>query len=374
VSAPHTAEERERLLDEVVAAYLRAAAAGRAPSRSALIETHPELAGELTAFFADADRVERLVAPLRPTPPQRPGPVPGSVMGDYELLEELAAGPRAVVWKARQVSQDRVVALKLFGADSPRSPAEWERLVALDHPHIVPTYEAGERDGMCFLSMKLVEGGNLAQHRHHFRGAAREAARLVAMVARAVQHAHERRVVHGGLKPANVLVRHADGGARFQVTAEDQFRLSRLTSNLSPLVTDFGQARGRPATVADDVRGLGAILYELLTGCPPFETHQPAEPAGPVPQQAPPAPRRLDAGIDRDLGAVCLLCLRQDPQAGYGSAAAVAEDLERFLAGKPVLARPPGLLRRLGRWCHRLGRSVRRPDEDPCATQQMPRN
>src|SRR6266478_2634695 len=230
--------ERERRLDELVTAYLKAVEAGNKPNRQEWLARHPDLAGELAAFIDAQDQVDRLAGSLRPPHPPKgddtvdaatlgPGePVPGHdslgtvrYFGDYELLEEIARGGMGVVYKARQVSLNRIVALKMILAGQLASAADVARFRAeaiaagnLDHPNIVPIYEVGEHEGQHYFSMKLVEGGSLAEvgsrceGRRASREEHRQAAALLATVARAVHHAHQRGILHRDLKPGNILI------------------------------------------------------------------------------------------------------------------------------------------------------------------------
>jgi tetratricopeptide (TPR) repeat protein len=382
------ADQREERLDAVIADYLQACEAGRPPDRRELLARHPELSAALRVFFADHDGFNRLAVPLRALAPEAMTPAPAGrtvaapvglpcPFGGYELLEELGRGGMGVVYRARQASPQRLVALKMILGGRFASPADVERfrreadLVAgLDHPSVVPIYEVGEHQGQHYFTMKLVEGGNLAQHLEHFRADPRAAARLLATVARAVHHAHQRGLLHRDLKPANVLLdaegqphvtdfglakrlpRPADGAA-VPATAGSYASLTAPgTAVGTPSYMAPEQAAG-DVTTAADVYSLGAILYELLTGRPPFHGATPVETLVQVLGQEPPPPRALDPRIDRDLEAICLKCLRKGPGRRYASARELADDLELFLAGEPVLARPLGRAARLRRWCRR---------------------
>ena len=284
-------------------------------------------------------------------------------VGDYELIEEIARGGMGVVWRARQRRLKREVALKfvLEGAlpgeeVARRFRQEAEVAAQLSHPHIVAIYEVGEADGRYFLCMELAEGGNLAQRLQRGPSAPRAAAELVAKLARAVQHAHDRGVLHRDLKPANVLF---DGAGEPRVT---DFGLARLVTAQAGL-TLAGALMGTPSymspeqaggksdglTTASDVYGLGAILYEMLSGRPPFAGEVPVEVLRRVIDEE---PVRL-AGMDRDLETICLTCLEKQPEARYRSARVLAEDLERWLAGEPILARRASPLERAAKWMRR---------------------
>jgi WD40 repeat protein len=297
--------------------------------------------------------------------------------GDYELLEEIARGGMGVVFKARQVSLDRLVALKMIlsgGLASAetigRFRMEARAAAQLDHPGIVPIYEIGQIDRQLFFSMALITGGNLQQLLAQGPLDPRQAAHLAREVAEAIQYAHERGVIHRDLKPANILL----------VSGKEDTHHSPLTTHYSPKVTDFGLARmcdselsvtgqvmGTPSYMppeqavgdlkrvgpASDVYSLGAVLYCLLTGQPPFQAPSVAETIRQLQEEEAVPPSRLNPRCPRDLETVCLKCLEKEPTRRYASARALSEDLGRFLSGRPVLARPVGRLDRAWRWCRR---------------------
>jgi WD40 repeat protein len=375
--------EREARLDDVIAAYLEAVEAGQSPDRGAWLARHPDLAGDLEQFFANHDRMARAGEPLRAVaavePPSAeeatlpPAATPADrslgrvrYFGDYELLEEIARGGMGVVYRARQVSLNREVALKMILAgqlasedDVRRFQTEAEAAAGLDHPNIVPIHEVGEHDGQHYFSMKLVSGGSLAGRIPELRKDPRAVARLLATVARAVHHAHQRGILHRDLKPSNVLL---DANSEPHVT---DFGLAKRTTGGAGL-TQSNAIVGTPSymapeqaaakkglTMAADVYSLGAILYECLTGRPPFQAATPLDTLLAVLEQEPERPRNLEPRVDRDLETIVLKCLDKDPGRRYASAEALAEDLERWLAGEPIAARPVGKIERVWRWCRR---------------------
>ena len=284
-----------------------------------------------------------------------------------------------VVFRARQVALNRPVALKMIAAGELAAPAvlarfrtEAEAAARLDHPGIVPIYEIGEHEGRPFYSMKLIAGGDLGRRlgelslsgpgldRPGIGRRARGIASLLAEVARAVHYAHERGVLHRDLKPTNILI---DEAGRPHVADFGLAKLggadSRLTGHGSVLGTPAymapEQASGKSGevTVAADVHSLGAILYELLGGRPPFLAPTPLETMRLTVEREPLAPRALQPYTDPDLETICLRCLAKDPARRYPSAAALAEDLERWLRGEPIRARPAGRLEVARRWCRR---------------------
>jgi hypothetical protein len=286
--------------------------------------------------------------------------------GDYELLGEIARGGMGVVYRARQVSLNRTVALKMILAGQLASPAdvhrfqrEAEAAANLDHPNIVPIYEIGDHEGQHYFSMKLIEGTSLAKRAAAFTADPNSAVKLLIKVARAVHAAHQRGVLHRDLKPGNVLLDVTgepyvvDFGLAKAVNGHEQQTQSGVVIG-TPSYMAPEQARSQKGlTVAVDVYGLGAILYELLTGRPPFRAETQVDTILQVLDRDPPRPRTLSSRIDRDLETICLKCLEKEPHKRYASALPLAEDLERWLAGRPIAARPGGPVRKLVKWARR---------------------
>ena len=306
--------------------------------------------------------------------------------GDYELLEELATGGMGVVYRARQVSLNRLVAVKMILAgqlarsvDIQRFRAEAEAAAHLNHPNIVPIYEAGEHEGQHYLSMRLVEGQSLATRlaRGQQPFTQQDAARLVAKIARAVHYAHQRGVLHRDLKPGNILLDTqgepyvTDFGLAKRLEPGESLTLSAAAlgtpSYMAPEQASGGASQ---ATTTTDVYGLGTVLYHLLAGRPPFGQKTPVETMRQVVEEDPKPPsqvmRALDptlpvrsdschssSVIDAELETICLKCLEKQPVRRYASAEALAEDLERWLRGEPILARPSTGWERTAKWVKR---------------------
>jgi tRNA A-37 threonylcarbamoyl transferase component Bud32 len=359
-------------LDAIIAEYVQQVEAGNVPDRESLLAAHPELADRLRAFFADYDRLDRQAAELRlaadserTTDALGPaGELPRiRYFGDYELLEVIARGGMGVVYKTRQVSLSRLVALKMIlrgelatERDVARFQAEAAAAATLDHPHIVPIYEIGEHDGQQYYSMRYVEGTSLARRP---RSDVRSEARLLAAVAGAVHHAHRRGVLHRDLKPSNILVDTAgtplvaDFGLAKRVDADRSLTESGAIVG-TPRYMAPEQATGRKdLTVAVDVYSLGVVLYERLTGRTPFAGETVLEVLRQAREAEPPRPSSVHPGLDRDLETICLKCLEKDPAKRYDSAEALQDDLERWLRGEPIKARPVSQAERVWRWCRR---------------------
>jgi serine/threonine protein kinase/tetratricopeptide (TPR) repeat protein len=288
-------------------------------------------------------------------------------LGDYELLEQVGRGGQGVVFRARQKSLNRIVALKVIGLGQWATPAhlkrfrlEAEAAASLDHPCIVPIYEVGERDGQCYFSMKFVEGGQLDEVVKQTPLSIRQAVELIAKVARTVHYAHEHGILHRDIKPGNILLdikgepHLTDFGLARLVESE-----STVTRTLEVLGTPSymapEQAAGNNAklTSATDVYGLGAVLYQLLTGHPPFAGGTTYETIKLLLETEPRPPRVWNAKVDRDLSTICLKSLEKDPQRRYPSALALAEDLDRWLKHEPIQARRTGIFARGRKWVRR---------------------
>src|SRR3989440_10151600 len=288
-------------------------------------------------------------------------------LGDYELLEEIGRGAQGVVFRARQKSLNRTVALKVISLGQWASKAhlkrfrlEAEAAARLEHPGIVPIHEVGERDGSCYFSMKFIEGGQLDEVARREAIPPRRAAELIGTIARIVHYAHEHGILHRDIKPGNILL---DQKSEPHLTDFGLARLVEMESTVTRTMEVLGtpsymapeQAVGNNAAVSSvtDVYGLGAVLYQLLTGQPPFAGGTTYETIKLLLDTEPRQPRLLNPKIDRDLGTICLKCLEKDPTRRYSSALALAEDLERWLKHEPIHARRTGIFARGKKWVRR---------------------
>jgi WD40 repeat protein/predicted Ser/Thr protein kinase len=284
--------------------------------------------------------------------------------GDFEGLEEIARGGMGVVYRARQRRLNRVVALKMILAGEFASPDAVQRfcdeaknVARLDHPHIVPVYEVGEHNGLPFFSMKYIDGSSLL---HRPPATPRAAAELMAKVARAVHHAHQRGILHRDIKPGNILLDAAgepyvtDFGLAKHVEAATAHTLSgAVVGTPSYMAPEQARGHSKRLTTVADVYGLGAVLYELLSGQPPFKGETALDTLQQVLTREPVPPSGLRPGVPRDLEVISLKCLRKEPEGRYESALALADDLERFLAGEAIQARAVGRAERVARWVRR---------------------
>jgi eukaryotic-like serine/threonine-protein kinase len=285
---------------------------------------------------------------------------------DYELLKEIGRGGQGVVYRARQKGLNRTVALKVIGvghwateAHLRRFRLEAEAAASLNHPFIVPIHEIRERGGYCYFSMNLVEGGQLDEVAKRQAISIRRAAELIAKLARTVHYAHEHGILHRDIKPGNVLLDKEGephltdfGLARL---VESESTVTRTTDCLgTPSYMAPEQARGNKGIAkATDIYGLGAVLYHLLTGRPPFIGATSYETVRLLLETDPRQPRLVNSKVDRDLSVICMKCLEKDPRRRYSSALALAEDLERWLRREPIRARRSGLVSRGSKWLRR---------------------
>jgi WD40 repeat protein len=337
----------------------------RPPDPPSTEDTLPPPSGSAARLEA----TEQLPLSGRPAPAQPAGAVPG-----YELLGELGRGGMGVVYKARHVALDRLVALKMILAGGHAGAQELARfrteahaVARLQHPNIVQIYEVGEQDGRPFFSLEFCAGGTLSSRLKGTPLPEREAAQLVALLARAMHAAHQAGVIHRDLKPANVLL--ADGSDKPVVECRPKIADFGLAKRLdvdrgqtateavlgtpSYMAPEQAEGKGKAIGPPADTYALGAMLYELLTGRPPFKGTTLLDTLEQVVTFDPVALRQLQPKTARDLETVCLKCLQKEPAKRYASAEALAEDLERFLRGEPIQARPVGAAERLAKWVRR---------------------
>jgi serine/threonine-protein kinase len=360
----HVKTGPDELLARLLADLADAKRQGRHADVDAAANAHPSVATELRELWAAIQVADTFA---RATPCRAPGglPCPGALprsFGEYELLEELGRGGMGVVYRAWHPRLQRTVALKMVlrgefasPADMCRFEAEASAAAQLDHPHIVPVYGAGECDGQAFFSMRLVEGQTLAAVLARGPLRPKDAASTLIAVCRGVHYAHEHGILHRDLKPSNVLLDNSgkpfvtDFGLAKRVVAPPGSSGGASTASGAILGTPAYMApeqvsgqRGVPSP-ASDVYSLGVILYEMLTGRPPFQAASPVDTLLLVLDQDPVRPRLLNPKVDPDLEVICLKCLQKAPDLRYASAAALADDLEAFLEGGPLSVRAAGL-------------------------------
>ncbi len=390
-------------LDQIIADYLSAEEAGNALDRDALLREHPEHAADLALFFADHDGMRQVrvglpgaalsgpnltpdsdrsvpaaQAPRRDTDRDqvtiefRPSAKPSSceqppLFGDFELLEEIARGGMGIVYRARQRSLNRIVALKMILAgqlasaeDVQRFRKEAEAAANLEHSNIVPIYEIGERSGHHYYAMAYIDGHSLATRLEDGPMPPREAARCVKVLAGAIAYAHRRGVIHRDLKPSNVLLDRSgepkimDFGLAKLIDSGDALTVTgQIVGTPSYMAPEQASGNAREVREQADIYSLGAVLYAMLTGEPPFRGENRVETLLQVLHQDPRPARAINPRIPRDLDTICMKCLEKDPSHRYASAAELSADLGRFLIGEPVHARPLSIRRRVKRWARR---------------------
>ena len=359
----------ENRLHEAIATFEDARDAGQDPDPQEWLRRYGDVAGRLAEFFANQERVCRLASAL--LPPETDDKLP--VIQDYQILEKLPASGQGVVYKARQLSANRLVALKLIpsarleGLSTRRRQQTLDRFrteaqaaAQLEHPNIVGVHEIGEIDGAPFYSMQYVAGSNLAERIAQGSLSAGQAAAYIEQVALAIHVAHQHGILHRDLNPANILIDSASdrplvadfGLAKLLQPGPDTTGTGDVIGTAPYMSPEQAQDSSR-VTVASDVYGLGATLYALLTGRPPFQGDNPVTVLKKVIEEEPAAPRKIKPGIPRDLETICLKCLEKRPARRYASALELAGRLRMFLENKPIPDRAIGTAERLARWCRR---------------------
>ncbi len=389
----------QEVLNEVLAAYLEAVAGGKAVDRHALVASNPQLTEELAAFFAAHDHTTRLAENWRISDggdlqvmaaagkkrtagadaftttgefaagklqamqrgDQADHGLQGRRFGDYEILEEIARGGMGVVYKARQISLSRDVAIKMIlsgdladESDIRRFRIEAEAAANLQHPNIVGIYEVGQQDGQHYFSMELVAGENLSQINRKGPLPPKQAARYVQQIAAAIDYAHRHGVTHRDIKPSNVLIddkdqaRVTDFGLAKRLECDQQLTASHQIVGTAPYMAPEQVAGSRDRVgPASDIYSIGALFYELLTRQPPFRGRTVLETLEQIREHDPKPPRQINPRTPRELEMICLKCLEKNPDKRYRSAQELADDLERFLAGDSISISGPNLLDRL---------------------------
>jgi WD40 repeat protein len=393
MSDPGVSDEDLALSEWVDEVADRFEAAWRELTPPAIADFLRDVTGERgVALRAELEKIDRAYrgklgvkspAPAVQTPTDSLASHPTLAMGTdgpdlpgYEILGELGRGGMGVVYKARQKGLPRLVAVKMLpagavaaGPQQRRFRAEAEAVARLQHPNIVHIYEVGQHAGRPFFALEYVAGGSLAQRLYGRPQPARVAARLVEVLARAVHFAHQHQIVHRDLKPSNVLVAEgpevpldrctpkiSDFGLAKELDgagANGQTRTGEILGTPSYMAPEQASGKVKEVGQAADVYALGAILYELLTGRPPFKGESTLDTLEQVRSQDPIPPRRLQPKASRDLETVCLKCLAKSPGRRYADAQELADDLQRFLDGRPIRARPFGRPEKVWRWCRR---------------------
>jgi serine/threonine-protein kinase len=356
---PHLLE----LLDN----YLSELQAGKQPDRAALLCAHPELAGSLKCLEALETLAPDAIADFDPETADFERQSLPRDFGPYELLEEVGRGGMGVVYKARQKALKRTVAIKMILATHLASPEHIRRFqvealaaARLRHSNITQIHDVGQQHGQHYFTMEYVDGESLAQRIARERLSIDTIVRLMSVVARAVDHLHAQGVVHRDLKPSNILLDREEqpyvtdfGLAKVFVPGSDATTTGVIAGTPSYMAPEQASGHGTEIGPAVDVYSLGAILFELLTGEPPFRRENPLDTMLDILGREPPYPRQLNPRVPHGLELICLKCLAKSPSDRYRSAAALADELERFARHEPLSVRPPNLLERLANWTRR---------------------
>ena len=396
IEQEHSLNDQDRNpIDVLAEEFVRGRRAGKQWEVEDFANAHPELADEIRELFPVLEWFEKARKSTHASnddPTFMAATLAGQTLGDYELVDVIGRGGMGVIYRAYQKKLRRMVAIKIYSRDRldrddglSRFQKEAEMTAALDHPNIVPIYEVGEHDGYLYFAMKLIDGGNFETATATLPLIA--TLRLVEQVARAIHYAHSNGILHRDLKPSNVLVDMRPGDtvkiAKTKTSRSEQdssSEIMNLTSGINALVADFGlakrsfadreltmtgavlgtpkymspeQARSETATPQTDVHGIGVILYFALTGLAPFRGEDLADTLQKVKSESPIAPTIVRPDLNRDLETICLKCLEKSPSRRYPTALDVADEIERFLSGKPIHARPIGMLIRACKWFRR---------------------
>ncbi len=352
---PALAADPERAAALIFNEFVLCEANGAKPAFDDYLGAYPAYAPQLQDLW-DADHLVQ--PPAAPT---------GDRLGDYALLGEVGRGGQAVVYKARNIRLDRLVALKMIAARVFTEPSELERfrreaqvLARFPHPNIVPIYDIGDHQGQPFLALEFLSGGSLAQQLGGVAQPPRQAAELLLRLARAMQALHQQGIVHRDLKPGNILFtddgvpKISDFGlAKNLGDAQDLSRTGAVLGTVNYMAPEQARGKSREVGPPADVYALGAMLYEMLTGRPPITAESPTETMLLLIHLEPVPPSRLRPKVPRDLETICLKCLQKEPRRRYANAGELADDLQRFLDDRPIQARPVSRAERLRRWCRR---------------------
>ena len=366
-TVPDESSSSDGSLDEAIEQVVLALEGDKPVDRELLLQQFPRWANAIGQFLDNWLAMEQRTVGLAESQETAPcllsQNLNGRTVGDYELLELICSGGMGAVYRARQVSLGRVVALKMVlnaVRDKTRFRIEAEAAASLHHANIVAIHEVGEFEGQPFLSMQYIAGGNLQDLLNSGPLSPKAAAALVRTIANAVHYAHQRGILHRDLKPANVLLDVerrpfvSDFGLAKQMgNSVELTRSGAILGTPGYMAPEQAMGQVKSITVAADVYGLGAILYAALTGNAPFKTDSDLLTLRKVIEDPPISPRALHPELDRNLETICLKCLEKSPALRYGSARQLADDLTRYLQGEPVMARPIGFVERRWRWCAR---------------------
>jgi len=357
----------ESQLAELLDEYLSQLQAGKRPDRAALLQKHPELASSLKCLEALDGLVPEGTVDSDPDTLIYEDQNLPRAFGPYELLEEVGRGGMGVVYKARQKALNRFVAVKMILATHLASPEHIRRFqveaaaaARLRHSNITQIYDVGQCHGQHYFAMEYVDGESLARRIARQRLSPDEIARMMITVARAVDHLHAQGVVHRDLKPSNILVDREDqpyvtdfGLAKVFVPGSEATTTGVIAGTPSYMAPEQASGRSSEVGPATDVYSLGAILYELLTGEPPFRRENPLDTVLDILSREPRYPRQINPRVPHGLELICLKCLSKSPADRYRSAAALADDLERFARREPLSVKPPNLVERFIQWTRR---------------------